>query len=399
MIFELFIRLMSISHMISIASTQFFLGCLICYSAYLYFKKQYAWSDFPYGYYIIALIFLTMLSAFLGVDLKKSLKDLFNWWLFLYLAAMFMMARRKDILSTVVFYTIVGADIAAVYGLYQFLFTPVTRAQGFFAHSLTYGNTLSMVLCMIFARLVTRSYRHSQEFVFFAVSGILITAALFVSVTRGPMLATLATLFIMLTIYKGVKGLIASSIILAIFLGSMVAIPVVRTRYAEFIDNSWKNEETALGVRIPLWKASLKIIRDYPLFGIGERNFRQTATRYIGHSLHTMAHAHNAFLHFALSHGLIAFSVLVAFIVKLLYDTLPGALRREPIAFTAASVLLVFLLEGLTEHTIGDSEVAMLFYFLMGTFCGTLYRKGLNGPLIKERSGVAGKPLSLQKTP
>ncbi len=204
------------------------------------------------------------------------------------------------------------------------------------------------------------------------------------------MLATLATIFIMLTIFKRMKGFIVSGIIVALFLVSIVAIPAVGTRYNEFVDNSWKNEDTSIGVRIRLWKTSLEIIRDYPLFGIGERNFREVAKQYIGHSLITMSHAHNAFLHFALTHGLIAFSVLVALIVKLLYDTLPGALRREPIAFAAISVLIVFLLEGLTENTIGDSEVAMLFYFLMGTFCGTLYRKNINGPLKKEAAGVSG---------
>jgi O-antigen ligase len=213
------------------------------------------------------------------------------------------------------------------------------------------------------------------------------------------MLATLVTVFVMLTIFKGVKGFVASAVILAVFLGSMVAIPAIRIRYSEFVDNSWKNQDTALGVRIPLWQASVKIIRDYPLSGIGERNFRQTAKQYLGHSLHTMSHAHNAFLHFALTHGLIAFSVLVGLIVKLLYDTLPGALRREPTAFTAASILIVFLLEGLTENTIGDSEVAMLFYFLMGTFCGTLYRKGLAGPLPREAAGVPGNKPPSQGAP
>ena len=388
MIFEGFIRLMSISQMLSIASTQFFLACLIFYSVYLLYKKQYAWSDFPYWHYFIALAFLTMLSVFTGVDPQRSLRALVDWWLYLYLIAMFLLALKKDILPTIAFYTIIGADIAALNGMYQFIFTDAARAEGFFAHALTYGNTLSMVLCMILARLATRSCRHLKEQVFYAASGLLIMAALFASVAKGPMLATLATIFIMLTIFKGVKGFIASSIIVVLVLGSIVAIPAMRTRYSEFVDNSWKNEETSTGVRIELWKTSLQIIRDYPFFGIGERNFRQTAKQYVGHSLHVMSHAHNSFLHFALSHGLIAFSVLVALIVKLLYDTLPGALRREPTAFAAFSVLIVFLLEGLTENALGDSEVAMLFYFLTGTFCGTLYRKGLNGPLKNQTTEV-----------
>jgi len=31
----------------------------------------------------------------------------------------------------------------------------------------------------------------------------------------------------------------------------------------------------------------------------------------------------------------------------------------------------------------------MLCYFLMGTFCGTLYRKGIYGPLKKEAAGTS----------
>ncbi|MEN8244253.1 MAG: hypothetical protein ABFS43_05075, partial [Thermodesulfobacteriota bacterium] len=176
MIFESFIRLMSISHMLSIASTQFFLACLTVYSIYLYCKKQYAWSDFPYWYYILPLIFLTMLSVFTGVDTERSLPKVFNWWLFLYLVTMFLLARKKDILPAIVLYSIIGADIAALYGLYQFVFTDMPRAEGFFTHALTYGNTLSMMLCMILARLATRSYRNQKELIFYAASGILIMA-------------------------------------------------------------------------------------------------------------------------------------------------------------------------------------------------------------------------------
>ncbi|MBW2177796.1 MAG: O-antigen ligase family protein, partial [Deltaproteobacteria bacterium] len=388
MVFEGFIRLISASHMLSISATQFFLAGLMLYTFYMFYKKQYVWSDFPYRYFFASLIFFSMLSVFAGVDVKHSLPKLFNWWLYFFFIAMFLWALKRDILPIVTLYTVIGADVASIYCLYQFFSAGVARAQGFFAHPLTFGNTSSMVFCLILACLATRSYRQRKELWFLVVSGALILTALFVSVARGPMLATLATIFIMMPIFYRVKGVVASGIIVVLFLGLVVAIPDARVRYAEMVDNSWTDPDTAIGVRIPLWKASLEIIGDYPLFGIGERNFRQVARQYIGGSLHTMAHAHNAFLHFALTHGLIAFSVLVALMVKLLYDTLPGALRREPVAFMAVSVLIVFLLEGLTENTIGDSEVAMLFYYLMGTLCGTLYRKGLAGPANKRTTSV-----------
>jgi len=376
MIFEGFIRLMSTSHMLSIASTQSFLAVLMIYTFYKAYKNQYVWLDFPYTYYFAVLMVLTTVSVFTGVDVERSMKRLFNWWLYFYFIGMFLMTRKKDVLPAVILFVVIGADIASIYGLYQFFLRGDPRAEGFFTHALTYGNTLSMVICLVVACIVTRSYRQTSELVFFSISCVLMLTALLVSVARGPMLATILTLCIMAVLFYRLKGVVAGAVLIAVLIGIIVAVPNLRVRYAEFVDNSWTNENTAMGVRIPLWKASLEIIRDYPVFGIGERNFRQTAKRYIGHSLHTMAHAHNAYLHYALTHGVIAFGVLVALIVKLLYDTLPGAVRRQPVAFMAVSVLIVFLLESLTENTIGDSEVVMLFYYLMGTLTGTLYRLG-----------------------
>ena len=103
--------------MLSIAATQFFMACLTLYSIYLFYRKQYAWSDFPYWYYLIPLMLLAMLSVFMGVDTDRSLPKMFNWILYLYLITMFLLARKKDILPIIILYIIFGADIAALCGL------------------------------------------------------------------------------------------------------------------------------------------------------------------------------------------------------------------------------------------------------------------------------------------
>jgi O-antigen ligase len=301
---------------------------------------------------------------------------------------MFLMASRKRILGIISFYTIIGADLASIYGGYQLLILKQTRAEGFFSHALTYGNTLSMIFCLIITYLIAKSYRNRNDLIFYTFSAILVFIGMATSVSKGPMLASLITVALMITILFRLKGFLISLLFMAVFVGIIFTVPSFKARYIELTDSSWKDPSTATGVRPALWRASLKIIKDHPLFGIGERNFRQTAKKYINGPMATMAHAHNAYLQFALTHGLIAFMILLLLLIKLLYDTISGALSGYSVGLMGVSILTVFLLASFTENTLGDSEVAMLFYFLLGTICGELYRAKLGKGKNEEPRGM-----------
>jgi O-antigen ligase len=310
-----------------------------------------------------------------------------NWWLYFFFFGMYYIARRHAILDKVVRYTALGANIAALYSLYQF-FVRGQRAEAFYSHSLTLGNTQAMVLCLLVGGLVTRSFTGRGELSYYLFSIVLVGLSLFLSLSRGPLLAVILTLPIIFTVAYRWKGFAISSLCIILVVSAMFSTPAFRSRMEK---EDLSDHRTSFGVRVALWKISLKIITEHPLFGIGERNFRKEARKHTDTDFHTMAHAHNAYLHFALTHGIPAFLVLFALILKLLYDTLKSSLARRREGIIGCGVLVVFLLESMTENTIGDSEVVMLFFFLMGLLTAEMAATHTDDPHPETKASLSGK--------
>jgi O-antigen ligase len=371
----LFLLLLGGAHMVSISATQALLAGLVLYVLYRLYRRDYDLAVFPYVIAFALLFGLASLSALLGVNPQRSLKKIFGWWIYLFFAAMFLLAYYEErILPRLTLFVTLGADVAAGMGAYQYCFGGLDRATGFFTHALTYANTLGMVLCLVIALLLTRTYQRRWEFWYYLLSMPLILLGMGVSISRGPMLATLITLLGILILRLRGKGVLICCLILVAWSLVIFSAPELRKRYVELVDRSWADPHTSVGVRVPLWKVAVEIIADYPLFGIGERNFRQEALKRLPHPLHTMAHAHNAYLQFALTHGIPAFLVLAYLLGRLFLMAVRKALSQTPFGLASVAVMSVFLLEGLTENVLGDSEVAMLFFSLMGAFFGLFHR-------------------------
>ncbi|MDJ0781170.1 MAG: O-antigen ligase family protein [Desulfosarcinaceae bacterium] len=374
----LFLLLLGSAHLISISATQSLLAGLVIYVVYRIYRQDYHLNVFPYVITFAIIFLLASLSAPLGVNPEKSLKKIFGWWIYLFFPTMFLMVYyEENILPRLACFITLGANVAATVGAYQFFIGGMDRATGFFAHALTYANTLSIVLCLVIAMLLSHDYTRRWEFWYYALSLPLILLGLGISISRGPMLSALITLLLILVIRLRRRGVLICGLIL-VFSGLLiVSTPDLKNRYVELVDKSWADPHTSVGVRIPLWKVAVKIIADHPIFGIGERNFRQVALAHLETPLHTMAHAHNAYLQFALTHGIPAFCVLAYLLARIFLVATRKALSAAPFGLASLAVLCVFLLEGLTENVLGDSEVAMLFFSLMGAFTGLFQRDRL----------------------
>jgi O-antigen ligase len=370
-----FLLLLGSAHMISISATQSLLAGLILYILYRLHQRDYDLAVFPYVIAFAILFALASLSALLGVNPQRSLKKIFGWWIFLFFPAMFLVVYYEErVLPRLAFFITLGANVAAAMGTYQFFLGGQDRAIGFFTHPLTYANTLGIVLCLVIALLLSHTYTHRWEFWYYALSMPLLLLGMGVSISRGPMLSVLVTLLMVFIIRLRSKGVLICGLILVAWGTIIVSTPELKTRYVELVDNSWADPHTSVGVRVPLWKVAVKIIAEHPLFGIGERNFRQVALQHLPSPLHTMAHAHNAYLQFALTHGIPAFLILAYLLGRILLLAVRQALSGTPFGLVSLAVICVFLLEGMTENVLGDSEVAMLFFSLMGAFFGYFKR-------------------------
>lgn len=369
----LILKLSAISHCLSITATQFFLIIFTIVLLYGFYKKKYDLSKCIYAKFYFYLLIAGFLSVIFGVNPKKSLISFRDEWLLFYFFAGYFIFS-KELREKVFNYLIFGGLIASVWGSYQYFFRHLERAQGFFSHSLTFGNVMSILSVMVFSLVLVSSYKSAFEKKYYIFSFVCFIFSVYLSGGRGPLIFTIFTISIVIALKYGKKGIIIG--ILTILSFSILAYfaynnPLINRRLHELTDESFSNSMSSIGTRIALWKASYKIFIDYPFFGIGYGNFRSIIKNYLDVPVLTTAHAHNAYIQYIVLHGIVGFTFLLLFFYKILINFVVY-IKKEKIAICGLSVFIVFLLQGLLENNFYDSEVAMLFWFIIGTVTGII---------------------------
>lgn len=372
----LILKLSAISHCLSITTTQFFLIILTIVLVYGFYKKKYVVSESLYLKFYFFLLIAGFLSVIFGVNPKKSLISFRDEWLIFYFFVGYYIVS-EEVREKIFNYLILGGLIASFYGFYQYFFKHLERANGFFSHSLTYGNVMSMLSVMVFSLLLIRFYKSSFEKKYYIFSFICFILSVYLSGGRGPLIFTILTISIAIALRYGKKGVIVG--LLTILAFSILAYfaynnPLINRRLHELTNESFSNSMSSIGTRIALWKASYKIFMDYPFFGIGYGNFRSVIKNYLDVPVLTTAHAHNAYIQYLVLHGIVGFSFLLLFFYKIL-KRFVSYIKNEKIAICGVSVFIVFLLQGLLENNFYDSEVAMFFWFAIGSVLGIIENK------------------------
>ncbi|MCX7771190.1 MAG: O-antigen ligase family protein [Proteobacteria bacterium] len=374
---HIILKLASISHCLSITATQFFLIIFTLYLVYGFYKKRYKFSDCPYIKFYLLLLVAGFLSVIFGVNPKRSILGFRDeWLLFYFFVGYFIIAQ--DLRERVFNYIILGGIVASFYGFYQYFFKHLERAQGFFSHSLTFGNVMSILSIMVFSLLLIGFCRSRLERIYYTTSLIIFILSIYISGGRGPLIFTMITICITIVLRYGKKGLLISSLVFLCFLVLGYYAynnPAINRRLHELANESIYNSMSSIGTRIALWKASFEIFLDYPLFGIGYSNFKSVVKEYLKVPVLTTAHAHNAYIQYLVLHGIIGLLCLLTFFYNLL-KSLIGYFKKEKLAIVGLSVLLVFLLQGILENNFYDSEVAMIFWYIIGSVIGIIKNKG-----------------------
>jgi O-antigen ligase len=124
--------------------------------------------------------------------------------------------------------------------------------------------------------------------------------------------------------------------------------------------------------RLTLLRGGILMIRDQPLFGVGpERVFRVFPLYAGGVDLKNFYYGHmeNNFMQIAVERGLLCLAAFLWLQFELYAGLLRLARSADPaVRLTALSALAVitgFLVAGLFSYNFGDSEVLMLFLFLV----------------------------------
>ncbi|WP_022851605.1 O-antigen ligase family protein [Limisalsivibrio acetivorans] len=363
--------LVSISHSVSISSTQIILGGLLFYWIYISYKHK----DFSLGrdplMIALGVMFITgLISVIAGPYKLRAAEGITNYWIFLYLFAGIYYIKDTATLKRIYYCAALGGAIISVTGLYQTLVAGEFRAEGFYSHPLTFANVLTILITMNAVLILRKGWNDKKELAYLMVTVLLMFAAVLASGSRMPIL-TLAAIFPVIAVATlRWKGLALSIIVLAAGVVAIYFSPSMKQRFIWSLSQDLSDGMTSFGNRLELWKASWEMFKDRPLFGVGYKNFSKVVRDYLTQDVYSVAHAHNAYIQHIVLHGIVGFASLLAFL-GLIIKRVFGVVNRSPYHFASLFILAAFLICGLTENTLSDSEVAMFCMFLVGSAIGS----------------------------
>ena len=225
-----------------------------------------------------------------------------------------------------------------------------TRACGLFGMYMTYGYGLGLFMVLLTGALLYRKEleRYVSVKVLWA-AWIINSLGLYFSYTRGAWLSVLVGVpffFFKRRRRAFLSGLGLGLVALGLAFGFS---PSVRKMFLE------RGESDAQ--RVAFFQAALRAFSERPVFGLGHRNFEpqvpEIKRRYAIAYPEMGGHAHNNFLEFLASMGIVGFMALFLWHLYWALESLGGRNLLGRLSFPFVVALTV---GGLTQYTLGDGE-------------------------------------------
>lgn len=247
------------------------------------------------------------------------------------------------------------------------------RAAGFYGHYVTYAEALQLIASLAFGLLIALRSKSGLRgaLLLLALAGL--STALLLTVTRASWLSFLLSAFVIVLAGTSRRtALVVAGCALPLVLGGWLILK--QQRNVGFYDQN----DQSVTWRQTVWREGFNLLTSQPrhlLVGVGmdsiKRHWREWGLFEGGRI--PLGHLHSTPLQLAVERGLPA---LVAWLLLVgLYARMLWRLARAPvldnriergIALGALGGLAGFFTSGLVHYNLGDSEVAMVFYFIMG---------------------------------
>jgi O-antigen ligase len=362
----LFIAVYLLFSFVSISLIQIALSmAFLCWVTFLIRKKR--WPQFPSFFWPLALYcVLSLLSSFFSVNPKISLIDSRELLLFLVVPITYTAISSEIGLKKANYFLLVSASVSALYALFSFFFLaePGERINGFMGHWMTQAGLL-LLFCSFALSLFLLSREKSR---FFWATGFALGAvALVLTLTRSAWVGLAFAAAVVLTFYKPKFLIFIPVVILMFFLLSPQTIKM--RALSIFSTRQYSNAQ-----RIEYFHAGIQIIKEKPLFGTGPCTVDmvfQNPKYGLSELAKRNVHLHSNIIQIGAERGIPALLAWLAFIGWAFLSLLRLIRDRNPylrsVSVGALAALVGLFVAGFFEYNFGDSEITILFLYLITT--------------------------------
>ncbi len=216
----------------------------------------------------------------------------------------FLLSLKLDQLKQVSHFAVAGAWWAFIASAYQAGLNEDGRASTYFMHPTSFGN-----LVWILSILCWGAYEGSWRQRAWALSGVLAgILAAYGSATRAAWLAIIVSAVMAIAWQRAISQRMKYGVmllLLALVLSTYFSVASVRERvnlgWYELTQELTEVADTSVGLRRQYWWASMQMIQDHPLVGVGRFQFAKEKDRMVDAGVLTQAakqyeHPHNELL-------------------------------------------------------------------------------------------------------
>ena len=247
------------------------------------------------------------------------------------------------------------------------------RATGFYGHYTTYAEALQLIASLALGLFVALRRKASMKGLLLGAAFAGMCGALILTVTRASWLGLLLSAFVIVLVGASRR---------TVLLAAAVAVPLAvaglfvlqQKRQVGFIDT----KEGSTAWRLMVYREGVDLLFREPrhvLVGVGmdsiKRHYREWGLFDKGRQ--NWSHLHSTPLQVAVERGLPALAVWAALLLiyartlwRLARAGAPGDRAERGLALGALGGLVGFVAGGMVHYNLGDSEVVMIFYLLMG---------------------------------
>ena len=193
---------------------------------------------------------------------------------------------------------------------------------------------------------------------------VFVLPALVCTLSRGALLAGAVLALVAVLSVRDLRlrlGLLAAAVVGALALSR---VPFVAARLAHQLDPHY----ATLALRLAIWKVTLRMLSDHPIFGAGISGYQTVMAHYRTRNLHPEPYAHDIFLTTWSEVGLIgmlAFAVILFGLMWRAWRSVGSARDlARPLLWGLFAAWVVFVVHGLVDSPYWKNDLSLEFWTL-----------------------------------